>query len=271
MPASDGGFGADKQVSRENAIGKYRIFRQQNEDRAGCSSSAGCYRRGDRIEQAVQRSEMKLYGSKGRTIDVELCLDTRLVAYGRALDPGRLTFAPSGPSGFRTYGPRPWGRYRETGEPCTASRRPGEPAHTAESPRYRNGRRFLRRQDRKKHGSTTLDRTTIDIYSYASGPSESKIGRRSKTEAPRAIAPARRIGEHPAHRRLFGPFLFTGVRSTWHHIAAIQRPAHPARRRFGGASDTGHRGEDDRTGTGYNPLAGSPGRQEARAPGTPFR
>src|SRR5260370_38294453 len=73
---------------------------------------------------------MKLYGSKGRTIDVEFCLDTRLVAYGRALDPGRRTFAPIGPSGSRTYGPRPWGRCRETGEPCTASRPPGEPAHT---------------------------------------------------------------------------------------------------------------------------------------------
>ena len=58
---------------------------------------------------------MKLYGSKGRTIDVEFCLDTRLVAYGRALDPGRRRFAPSGPSGFRTDGPRPWGRCRETG------------------------------------------------------------------------------------------------------------------------------------------------------------
>src|SRR5882672_8265441 len=119
--------------------------------------------------------------------------------------------------------------------------------------------------------SITLDRTTIDTYSYASGPSESKIGRRSKTEAPRAFAPAGRSSKRPAHRQLFGPFLFTGVRSTWHHLAAIQRPAHPARRRSGGASDTGHRREDDRTGTGYNPLAGSPGREEARAPGTPFR
>src|ERR1700722_8345510 len=95
---------------------------------------------------------MKLYGSKGRTIDVEFCLDTRLVAYGRALDPGRRRFAPSGPSGFRTYGPRPWGRCRETGEPCTASRRPGEPAHTAESPRYRTGRPFLRRHARRPTG-----------------------------------------------------------------------------------------------------------------------
>jgi len=29
--------------------------------------------------------------------------------------------------------------------------------------------------------------------------------------------------------------------------------------------------KDDRTGTGYNPLAGSAGREEARAPGTPLR
>src|SRR5580692_4437233 len=119
--------------------------------------------------------------------------------------------------------------------------------------------------------STTLDRTTIDMHTYPHGPSESKIGRRSKTEAPRAFTPARRSDKHPAHRRLFWPFLFTGVRSTRHHFAAIQRPAHPARRRPGGASDTGHRREDDRTGTGYNPLAGSPGREEARAPGTPLR
>src|SRR5258708_17414810 len=118
---------------------------------------------------------------------------------------------------------------------------------------------------------TTLDRTTIDMHSYRHGPSESTIERRSKTEAPRAFAPARRSGKHPAHRRLFWPFLFTGVRSTWHHLAAIQRPAHPARRRSGGASDTGHRREDDRTGTGNNPLAGSPGSEEARSPGTPFR
>src|SRR3984957_11354218 len=109
------------------------------------------------------------------------------------------------------------------------------------------------------------------MYSYAGGPSESKIGRRSKTEAPRAFAPARRSDKHPAHRRLFWPFLFTGVRSTWHHLAAIQRPAHPSRRRPRGASDTAHRREDDRTGTGYNPLAGSPGTEEVGAPGTPFR
>ena len=32
-----------------------------------------------------------------------------------------------------------------------------------------------------------------------------------------------------------------------------------------------HRREDDRTGAGYNPPAGSPGREEVRAPGTPFR
>src|SRR6202046_4480268 len=113
--------------------------------------------------------------------------------------------------------------------------------------------------------------TTLDMYSYASGPGERKIGRRSKTEAPRAFAPARRSSKHPARRQLFGPLLFAGVRSTGHHLAAIQRPAHPARRRSGGASDTGHRREDDRTGTGYNPLAGSPGTEEARAPGTPFR
>lgn len=82
--------------------------------------------------------------------------------------------------------------------------------------------------------SATLDRTTIDMHSYSHGPSESKIERRSETEAPRAFAPARRIGKHPAYRQLFEPFLFTGVRSTWHHLAAIQRPAHPARRRPGG-------------------------------------
>ena len=81
---------------------------------------------------------------------------------------------------------------------------------------------------------TTLERTTIDMYSYAGGPSESKIGRRSKTEAPCAFAPARCSGKHPAYRQLFGPFLFTGVHSTWHHLAAIQRPTHPARRRSGG-------------------------------------
>src|SRR5258706_13422157 len=40
---------------------------------------------------------------------------------------------------------------------------------------------------------------------------------------------------------------------------------------LGGASDTGHRREDDRTGTGYNPPDGSLGREEVRAPGTPFR
>jgi hypothetical protein len=50
---------------------------------------------------------MKLDGSKGRTIDVEFCLGPRLVAYGRALDPGRRTFAPSGPSSFRSYGHAP--------------------------------------------------------------------------------------------------------------------------------------------------------------------
>ena len=120
-------------------------------------------------------------------------------------------------------------------------------------------------------GSTTLDRTTIDMHSFLHGPSESKIERRSKTEAPCAFAPARCSGKHPAYRQLFGPFLFTGVHSTWHHLAAIQRPTHPARRRSGGASDTGHRRKNDRTGTGYNPLAGPTGREEARAPGTPFR
>src|SRR5882672_7822111 len=118
---------------------------------------------------------------------------------------------------------------------------------------------------------TTLDRTTIDMHSYPHGPSESKIERRSKTEAPRAFAPASRSGKHPAYRQLCAPFFFTGVRSTWHHLAAIQRPAHLARRRPGGASDTGHRREDDRTGTGYNPPVGSLGREEVRAPGTPFR
>ena len=119
--------------------------------------------------------------------------------------------------------------------------------------------------------STTLDRTTINMHSYPHGPSESKIGRRSKTEASRAFAPASRSGKHPAYRQLFAPFFFTGVQSTWHHLAAIQRPAHPARRRPGGASDTGHRREDDRTGTGYNTPAGSLGREEVRAPGTPLR
>src|SRR5580704_10121803 len=118
---------------------------------------------------------------------------------------------------------------------------------------------------------TTLDRTTIDMHSYLHGPSESKIERRSKTEAPPAFAPASRGGKHPAYRQLCAPFFFTGVRSTWHHLAAIQRPAHPARRGPGGTSDTGHRREDDRTGTGYNPPVGSLGREEVRAPGTPFR
>src|SRR6266853_1110585 len=119
--------------------------------------------------------------------------------------------------------------------------------------------------------SPKLDRTTIDMHSYPHGPSESKIERRSETEAPRAFAPASRSGKHPAYRQLFAPFFFTGVQSTWHHLAAIQRPAHPARRRPGGASDTGHRREDDRTGSGYNPPAGSLGREEVRAPGTPLR
>jgi hypothetical protein len=82
--------------------------------------------------------------------------------------------------------------------------------------------------------STTLDRTTIDRHSYPHGPSESKIERRNKTEAPRAFAPASRSGKHPAYRQLCAPFFFTGVRSTWHHLAAIQRPAHPARSRPGG-------------------------------------
>src|SRR6266436_4459128 len=118
---------------------------------------------------------------------------------------------------------------------------------------------------------TILDRTTIDMHSCPHAPSESKIERRSKTEAPRAFAPASRSGKHPAYRQLFAPFFFTGVQSTWHHLAAIQRPAHPARRRPGGASDTGHRREDDRTGAGYNPPVGSLGREEVRAPGTPFR
>ena len=72
------------------------------------------------------------------------------------------------------------------------------------------------------------------MYSYHRGPSESKSGRRSKTEAPRAFAPARRSSKHPAYRQLFGPFLFTGVRSTWHHLAAIQRPAHPEGAGLGG-------------------------------------
>src|SRR3984893_8323353 len=116
--------------------------------------------------------------------------------------------------------------------------------------------------------STTLDRTTIDMHSFLHGPSESKIGRRSKTEAPCAFAPTRCSGKHPAYRQLFGPFLFTGVHSTWHHLAAIQRPTHPARRRSGGASDTGHRRKNDRTGTGYNPLAGPTGRGEDNGPGT---
>src|SRR5258705_9523420 len=118
---------------------------------------------------------------------------------------------------------------------------------------------------------TILDRTTIDMHSYPHGPGESKIERRSKTEAPRAFAPASRSGNHPAYRQLFAPFFFTGVRSTWNHLAAIQRPAHPPSRSPGGASDTGHRREDDRTGTGYNPPAGSLGREEVRAPGTPLR
>src|SRR5580704_3432405 len=51
--------------------------------------------------------------------------------------------------------------------------------------------------------STTLDRTTIDMHSYPHGPSESEIERRSKTEAPRAFAPARRSSKRPAHRQLF--------------------------------------------------------------------
>src|SRR5580700_538242 len=72
------------------------------------------------------------------------------------------------------------------------------------------------------------------MHSYPHGPSESKNGRRSKTEALRAFAPARRSGKYSAHCQLFGSFLFTGVRSTWHHLAAIQRPAHPARRWSGG-------------------------------------
>src|ERR1700722_19361616 len=72
------------------------------------------------------------------------------------------------------------------------------------------------------------------MHSYPHGPSESKSGRRSKTEAPRAFAPARRSSKHHAHRQLFGPFLFAGVRSTGHHLAAIQRPTHLARRRPGG-------------------------------------
>ena len=50
--------------------------------------------------------------------------------------------------------------------------------------------------------STTLDRTTIDMHSYPHGPSENKIERRSKTEAPRAFASASRSGKHPAYRQL---------------------------------------------------------------------
>src|SRR5258707_11634925 len=107
---------------------------------------------------------------------------------------------------------------------------------------------------------TTLDRTTIDMHSYPHGPSESKIERRSKTESPRAFASARRSGKHPAYRQLFAPFLFTGVRSTWHHLAAIQRRAHLAMRRPGGASDIGHRREEDRRDTGDNPHLGWLGR-----------
>jgi len=64
---------------------------------------------------------------------------------------------------------------------------------------------------------TTLDRSTLDMYSYASDPSESKLDGEAKTEAPRAFAPARRSRKYPAHRQLFGPFLFAGVRSTGHH------------------------------------------------------
>ncbi len=77
------------------------------------------------------------------------------------------------------------------------------------------------------------------MHSYPHDPSESKIERRSKTEAPRAFASASRSGKHPTYRQLCAPFFFTGVRSTWHHLAAIQRPAHPARRRPGGAQAPG--------------------------------
>jgi len=47
------------------------------------------------------------------------------------------------------------------------------------------------------------------MHSYPHGPSESKSERRSKTEAPRAFAPASRSGKHPAYRQLFAPFFFT--------------------------------------------------------------
>jgi hypothetical protein len=57
-----------------------------------------------------------------------------------------------------------------------------------------------------------------------------------------------------------------GITSQQFNVLRILRGAG-----LGGASDTGHRREDDRTGTGYNPLAGSAGTEEARAPGTPFR
>jgi len=57
-----------------------------------------------------------------------------------------------------------------------------------------------------------------------------------------------------------------GITSQQYNVLRILRGAG-----LGGLSDTGHRREDDRTGTGYNPLAGSAGREEARAPGTPLR
>ena len=50
--------------------------------------------------------------------------------------------------------------------------------------------------------SSLVDITTIDMHSGGYGPSECKIGRRSKT-APHSFAPARRSGKRPPHRQLF--------------------------------------------------------------------
>jgi len=103
-------------------------------------------------------------------------------------------------------------------------------------------------------------------------------GRKPKTEATSCI---RRPGKtlcdkHPPWRTadyfwaVF--FLFTGVRSTWHHLRKqIQRPAHPAKAgRPGGGFPTLDIAERMiETGTGYKPaLLDRLEGKEARAPGT---
>jgi len=65
------------------------------------------------------------------------------------------------------------------------------------------------------------------------------------------------------------PFLFTGVRSIRHHLAAYN--VLRILRGAGLGASTLDIAERMIEQARYNPLAGSAGREEARAPGTPLR